>query len=128
MLVTADCRFHQAASAVAGCFLPAHAALLRDHSDMPVALALPVSAVCAQHCRCARRNHHVWWRIVLLTCHGLVDRLAILCAIRDEAGNLAADLLEQSGNFAYVVYIILGQSVRNNLTGVRVDREMELAP
>jgi hypothetical protein len=38
------------------------------------------------------------------------------------------DLLEQSGNFAYVVCIILGQSVRNGFTGVRVDREMELAP
>ena len=37
-------------------------------------------------------------------------------------------LFEQSGYFAYVVSIILGQSVRNDLTGVRVDREMELAP
>jgi hypothetical protein len=96
MFVTADCRFHQVASAVAGCFLPAHATLRRDHSDVPVALALPVGAVCAQHCRCARRNHHVWRRIMLLTRHGLVNRLAIISAIRDEASDLAVDLLEQS--------------------------------
>ena len=55
---------------------------------------------------------------MLLTRNGLVDRLTIICAIRDEAGNLAVDLLEQSGNFAYVVCIILGQSVRNDFTGV----------
>ena len=65
---------------------------------------------------------------MLLTRHGLVNRLAIIRAIRDEAGDLSADLLEQFGNFAYVVCIILGQSVRNDFTGVRVDREMELAP
>src|SRR6516164_3361840 len=65
---------------------------------------------------------------MLLTHYGLVDRLAIICAIRDEAGDLAVDLLEQSGNFTYVVCIILGQSVRNDFTGVRVDRKMELAP
>ena len=65
---------------------------------------------------------------MLLTCHGLVNRLAIICAIRDEAGDLAVDLLEQTGNFADVVCIILGQGVRNDFTGVRVDREMELAP
>jgi hypothetical protein len=65
---------------------------------------------------------------MLLTRHGLVNRLAIICAIRDEAGDLAVDLLEQSGNFADVVRIILSQSVRNDFTGVRVDRKMELAP
>jgi hypothetical protein len=40
---------------------------------------------------------------MLLTRHGLVDRLAIICAIRDEADDLAVNLFEQSGNFAYVV-------------------------
>jgi hypothetical protein len=61
---------------------------------------------------------------MLLMCYGLVDWLAIICAIRDEAGDLAVDLPEQSGDFANVVCIILGQCTCNSLAGVRIDREM----
>ena len=128
MLVSTDRCFDQAASAITGCFLPTHAALLRDKSNVLVALALRVNRVRTRHCRCARRDHHVWRRITLLIRHRLVDRLAVVCAVRDEADDLAFNLLEQTWNFANVVGAVIGQRVRNDFTAACVDREVELPP
>jgi hypothetical protein len=45
MLVSTDCCFDETASGVTGCPLPSHAALLRDKSDVFVALTLQVNRV-----------------------------------------------------------------------------------
>src|SRR5713101_1282447 len=128
MLVSTDCCFDEAASAVTGCPLPTNAALLRDKLKVLVALALRVNRVRTQHRRCTRRDHHVWRRIVLFARNRLVDWLAVVCAVRDEAGDLAFNLLEQTGNFANVVGTVVGQHVRDDFTGVCVDRKVELPP
>ncbi len=124
MLVSTDCCFDEAASAVTGCPLPTDAALLRDKLKVLVALALRVNRVRTQHRRCTRRDHHVWRRIMLFTRHRLVDRLAVVCTVRDEAGDLAFNLLEQTWNFANVVRTVVGQNVGDDLTGLCVDREV----
>jgi len=95
---------------------------------MPIALALPVNRVSAQHRRCTQKDHHVSRRVVLSTCHSLVDRLAVVRAVRNEAGNLAGDLLEQTGNFVGVIGTILSQCVLHDFTSARVDRQMKLPP
>ena len=107
MLVSTDCGFHEVASAVTSRPLPTHTALLRDKLDVLVALALRISRVRPQHRRCTRRDHHVWRRIVLFPRHCLVDRFAVVCAIRDEAGDLAFNLFKQTWNFTNIVGAIV---------------------
>src|SRR5215469_3519262 len=128
MLVSTDCGFHEVASAVTSRPLPTHTALLRDKLDVLVALALRISRVRPQYRRCARRDDHVWRGIVMFSCHCLVDRFAVVCTVRDEAGDLAFNLFEQTWNFANIVGTIVGQSVRNDFTGACVDCEVELPP
>jgi hypothetical protein len=65
---------------------------------------------------------------MLLIRHRLVDRLAVVCAVRDEADDLAFNLLEQTWNFANVVGAVIGQRVRIDFTAACVDREVELPP
>jgi hypothetical protein len=65
---------------------------------------------------------------MLLTRHGPVDRLAIIRAVSDEAGDLVVDLLEQTWSFTDVVCIIPGQHICDCFPGVHIDREMQLAP
>jgi hypothetical protein len=86
------------------------------------------STACVLGTADARGGITTSWRIMLLIRHCLVDRLAVVCAVRDEAGDLAFNLPEQTWNFANVVGAVIGQHVRNDFTGACVDREVELPP
>ena len=65
---------------------------------------------------------------MLLTCHSLIDRIAIIRTVRDEAGNLAINLLKQPGNFAGVIGTVVGQGVRDDFASACVNRQMQLPP
>jgi hypothetical protein len=56
--------------------------------------------------------------------HRLVDRLAVVCAVCDEADDIAFNLPEQTWNFANVVGAVIGQRVLNDFTAACVDREV----
>ena len=61
-------------------------------------------------------------------CHGMVDRIAVVGAVHCHTGDLALDLLEQDRNLPGIVVATIGQCACDDLAGVGVDREVQLAP
>jgi hypothetical protein len=62
------------------------------------------------------------------SCHSLIDRIAIIRTVRDEAGNLAIDLLKQPGNFPGVIGTIVGEGIRDDFASACVNRQVQLPP
>jgi hypothetical protein len=58
----------------------------------------------------------------------LVHGLAIVSTIGHDARDLALDLLEQDRHLASISGFLAGQHTRNDLAGLGVNGEMQLAP
>ncbi len=128
MLVSSDCRFDAATSAVTSCLLPTYSALLRDELDVTVALALRLKRVRARHCRRARGGITTSGGGSCCLLAIAWYQLAVVRAIRGEARDFAFNLLEQTWYLTSVVGTVVGQHVRDDFAGVCVDYEVELPP
>src|SRR4051812_14775806 len=93
----------ETAPAVAGHFLPGHAALLCDDPNVAIALALRLGVLRARHRRRTRRDDNVRRWIGLVVGDGLVHRLAIIGTVRQHGRNLALDRLEQCRRLTGVI-------------------------
>jgi hypothetical protein len=60
--------------------------------------------------------------------NGPVDWLAIIGTIGHHARNLSLDLLEQDWHLASIMSIVAGQHTRDNLAGLGINDQMQLAP
>src|SRR3954452_19159753 len=127
-LVSADRGFRETAPAVAGRFLPGHAALLCDDPNVAIALALRLGVLCARHRRGTWWDNDIRRWIGLVAGDGLVHRLAIIGTVRHHGGNLALDRLEQRRHLTGVIGSIVGQDAGDDLAGAGIHGEVQLAP
>src|SRR5215213_1695947 len=82
----------------------------------------------AYHRGGAGRDDHRRGRVRLARSDGAIGRFAVIGAIRRDRGDGASDLIEQGANRGGIALIRGGQLRGKDLTAVRVDREVALAP
>src|SRR3954470_16269383 len=104
------------------------AVLLCDEPDVAIALALRVRLPCARHCRRTWRDDDVRQRIGLAAGDSLVHGLAVVRAVGRHGRDLALDLPEQRRHLTGIIDSIVGQHAGDELAGIGIDGDMELAP
>ena len=60
--------------------------------------------------------------------HGIIDRLAIIRAVRRHRRNISIDLIKQIRHFGNVADIVRRQFHRDDFMRVGINAEMQLAP
>src|SRR5215207_2168417 len=103
-------------------------ALLLDETDVPVALARVRVGLRAENGRAARRNHNGRRCLGLARLDRTVYELAIVSAIGHDARDLSLDLLEQNWHLAGISGFLAGQHTRNDLAGLGINGDVQLAP
>ena len=97
--------------------LPAHAPLVPDQLDMPVALAGRGTRGRARHRGRAWRDDHGHGRVGLVLGDGAVDGLAVVCPVRDHRAKGTGDLLEQWTHLGGVAFLVARQFAGEDLAG-----------
>src|SRR5438270_4758068 len=87
MFIPADRGLGQVAPTVTSRTLPAETAALGHELDMPIARALPIRVGCARHCGGAGWDDHVRRATGLPGGSSLINRLAVVGAVRGPAGD-----------------------------------------
>src|SRR3954469_10308506 len=91
-----DIALHESAPAVPRCPLPAHAAVLGNDLNVPVALGWRGPGRLARHSAGARRHDHLGVR---MSCRDFgIDIVPVERAIGGEGGDRTAELVEQGTN------------------------------
>ena len=115
VLVAAHCRFSVIAFSIPCGPLPADAAPLSHELDVAVAQGLLVRISCAQHGVGPGWNDHLGRWPGLSGRGGLVDGVAIIGAVRGDAGQDALALAQQAGRLRRIVRVAVHQHVRFDL-------------
>ena len=102
--------------------------ILLNESDVVIALALSGIGRYAGHRSRAWWNYDdcPWFRSARL--NSTVDWFAVIGAIGHHARNLSLDLLEQDWHLAGIMSIVASQHTRGDLTGIRIESQMQFAP
>jgi hypothetical protein len=106
--------------------LPSQPTALLDQLDVAVTLGRGGFGRGARHRGRTGWNDHRGARRV--AGDGAVDRLAIVCAISKHCGDRAVDLVEQRADQRGIAVVRRGQFRGEDLSAVRIDRQMELSP
>jgi len=124
--VPAERRLDQRSTAIAGRFLPGHAAMFVEYLDMPVALSQTAGILREPRCP-SRRNDDC--RIIsgLIAAYGLIDRIAVVGAVSEKMSDAGATRLEQRLNQIWIANIAVGQLVGNDLAALQIETNRELA-
>ena len=115
------------APAVADCLLPSQSALGGDHLDVAVTRCRHArGGDLADHSGSAGRNDHAGRGSPIG--NGPVDRIAVIRAVRQDDGDRGRNLIKQRANQRGVALLGRGQGRSENLAGVRIDGQVQLAP
>ena len=125
-LVASNRRFDFRTSIVAGCFLPIHAPMFSDRTNVRIPLGRSGRCGWSQHGCLAWRNDESDVRIS--AANGVENMDSIVCSVARERSWRIVQLLQQWLDMRSVVNFLVGQVKGDDLTIVGVDADMKFAP
>jgi len=126
LLEPADGRLGSSPLRVAGGFLPGRASVLGDALQMAVALRGRGRGRFARHGRRARR--HDDRRFGMALGDGGGNAVLVVSAVAGEGGHRSRHLIEQGADLGAVVDLLRCQRRRDDLPGVGIQADVQLAP
>src|SRR5208337_268207 len=125
-LVASNRRFDFRTSIVAGCFLPIHAPMFSDRTNVRIPLGRSGRCGWSQHGSLAWRSDESDVRIS--DANGVENMGSIVCSVAHERSWRIVQLLQQWLGMRSVVNFLVGQVKGDDLTIVGVDAYMKFAP
>src|SRR5271170_7715816 len=122
----ANIGFHQGTPVVPRRFLPTHAAMFGNRSQMPVTRSGRILGRLARHATRTRRHNDR--RIGMAGSDLVVDAALVVCTIAGQRSDGIINLVEQGTDLRAVIDIIGGQRRRDDPAGVGIDTDVQSAP
>ncbi len=125
-LVASNRRFDFRTSVVAGCFLPIHAPMFSDRTNVRIPLGRSGRCGWSRHGCLAWRNEDSDVRI--LDANGVENMGSIVCSAARGRSWRIVQLLQQWLDMRSVLNVLVGQVKGDDLTIIGVDADMKFAP